>query len=170
MVALLFLSVGCGDKEDTSQPTAASTTTPPVAPSAPERATTPPAAPDPAAEGTAVVSDPTFELRAEGRERYASGELAQFSVTLTPRAGWHVNQDYPTRIEITGPAAVSFPKSELQKADAAQFAEERARFDVPFTPSAPGTHTIQAKVSFAVCTDETCVPDTRTLALALPVQ
>jgi hypothetical protein len=41
---------------------------------------------------------------------------------------------------------------------------------VPFTPSAVGTHRVEAKVSFAVCTPETCVPDTRTLSLALPVQ
>ena len=61
-------------------------------------------------------------------------------------------------------------KSQLERPDAAEFGEKAARFDVPFTPAQAGEHTVQAKVRFAVCTPETCVPDERTLALAIAVK
>lgn len=117
-----------------------------------------------------VVTDPAFELRAAAAGPFRSGELGRFSITLTPRGQWHVNQEYPIRVELDAPGEVGLPKTELERADAAEFGEERARFDVPFTPSAAGEHRVRAKVSFAVCTDENCIPDERTLALVLPVE
>jgi hypothetical protein len=122
------------------------------------------------AEPGPTVEDPTFLLTATASGPYSNGQLGQFAITLTPRGEYHVNQEYPIRVEIEGPDAVGLAKSELERADAAEFGEERARFDVPFTPSAAGEHPVRAKIEFAVCTEENCVPDERTLALNLPVE
>jgi hypothetical protein len=83
---------------------------------------------------------------------------------------YHVNQDYPMNVTLDGGDALQLPKRELKKADAATFTEKLARFDVPFTPSKAGSHRVDAKVKFAVCTPENCMPDERTLALVLPVE
>jgi len=125
---------------------------------------------EPQGEAAAEIEDPSFLLRANAQGPYRSGELGRFGISLTPRGEYHVNQEYPMSIELTGPNGVEFPKSTLERADAAEFGEQEARFDVPFTPGATGEHRIEAKVSFAVCTPENCVPDERTLAVLLPVE
>jgi hypothetical protein len=162
---LLSMSLfGCGNETppDNVEPTVET----PVAPT--KTAPTPTPTP-PSGAGGAVVDDPAFELRATAPGPYANGALANFGITLTPRGIYHVNEEFPITVEITAPAGVAFPKTTLERADAAEFGERRARFDVPFTPSAAGQHTVQAKVSFAVCTPENCIPDERTLAVVLPV-
>jgi len=116
-----------------------------------------------------VTSD-SFDLRTSAAGPYRLGELGSFNVTLTTRPPWHVNQEYPTRIELVGPTEVQFPRAELGRPDAAEFTEERARFAVPFTPAAAGSHRVEAKVSFAVCTDESCVPADHVVSVLLPVQ
>lgn len=117
-----------------------------------------------------VAEDPTYELRATAQGPYASGEEATFQIQLTPRGAYHVNQDFPMDIALSGPEGVSLPPASLGNSDAAEFNEERARFDVPFTASAAGEHRVTAEVDFAVCTPEACFPEHRTLALALPVE
>jgi hypothetical protein len=116
------------------------------------------------------AEDPSFELALVPSGDYESGKLASFAVSLTPRGEYHVNQDYPMSIELSGPDAIAFAKPRLDKPDAAEFTEKKARFDVPFTPASAGEHQVTAKVKFAVCTPETCVPDERTLALAVAVK
>jgi hypothetical protein len=116
------------------------------------------------------VEDPTFELTLKPSGPYAAGKVSSFAVSLKPRGVYHVNQDYPFSVSLTAPAGVTLPKAELAKADAAEFTDNGVRVDVPFTASAAGSHAITANVKFAVCTPETCVPDERTLALAVAVE
>jgi hypothetical protein len=170
MAALLALSLnGCGD--DGGEETETETT--------PETEATEEVAEveetEAPSEGVAevppsLVDEATFELRATAAESYTSGELGQFAIQITPKGEFHMNDDYPTMITVRETANVEFPKSELEKGDAAEWAAESARFDVPFTPSAAGQHTVVCDVSFAVCTDENCIPEERTLAVNLPVQ
>lgn len=164
--ALILLLAACGDEDETSgtvERTPPEEVTPPTGAAA-EQA--------PAAQEALgpVVNDDAFELRAAATGPYQQGQLGQFAITLTPRGEWHVNEEYPISVELTAPTDVGLPKAELERGDAAEFGEERARFDVPFTPRAAGEHRVEAKVSFAVCTPENCIPDERTLALVLPVE
>jgi len=101
---------------------------------------------------------------------YMSGEVGSFAVSLAAKEQWHLNEDYPTRVIVQGSDAVVFPKAELAKTDAANWSEDAARFDVPFSAGAAGEHPVQAVVKFAICTEETCIPTERTLALNLPVE
>jgi hypothetical protein len=116
----------------------------------------------------ASIDEPTFKLVLEAEPNYAAEQEGKFRVVLTAQGGYHVNQDYPIRVDLKGPDGLKLPKPSLGKPDATEFGEQKARFDVAF--SAPkGAHGIEAKVDFAVCTEETCVPDERTLALSLKV-
>lgn len=100
---------------------------------------------------------------------YKSGELGRFVLELEPHGVFHINQEYPFEATLTAGSDVTMPKVKLEKADAAEFAEKKARFDVPFTPKMPGEQKVSAHVRFAVCTDENCVPDERDLALSFTV-
>lgn len=122
------------------------------------------APPGPTAQGDGYA----LEARLAGP--YSAGQLASFAIALEAREQWHLNQDYPTKVTVQGPGTVAFPRAELAKGDAASWGEDAARFDVPFTPSETGEHPVQATVKFAICTEETCIPTERTLALKLPVE
>lgn len=153
----LVLLIGCGGEE------AANPTEP-----QPEVE----AAPVVQAEPGPRVEDPTFELVATASGPYTAGEQGTFEIRLVPRGEYHVNVDplFPFAIALAGPEPVRFAEASLDREDAAEFTEQRARFAVPFTPGAAGEHRVTATVDFAVCTPSTCLPEQRTLALVLPVQ
>lgn len=117
-----------------------------------------------------VASDASFELRLAPGGTYRVGELGHVVLTLAPKGEYHVNQEYPMRLSMRGPSELTFPKTDIEKSDAAEYTESIAKFDVPLTPSVAGEHRVIADVDFAVCTEETCVPDQRKLALALTVE
>jgi hypothetical protein len=142
----------------------------PAAPAAAPAQAPAAAAAKPAAPPSDRVDDPSFELALVPAPPYTVGKLASFAVSLKPRGVYHINQDYPIDISLTPSEGIALPKAELKKADAASFDEKLARFDVPCTPGKAGPQRVEAKVKFAVCTPENCVPDERTLALVLPVE
>jgi hypothetical protein len=147
-----------------------------------------PAAPEPAAQPSVETPKPVepaavppsaapssideagFSLRLADAGPYKAGELARVVLHLEPRGPFHINQEYPIEIALTGDPATSFPKANLARPDAAQFDEKKARFDMPFTAQAAGDHKLMANVKFAVCTAENCVPDERNLSLAVAVK
>ena len=115
------------------------------------------------------IEDNTFKLALVGEGEYVAGAAATVKILLEAKGGYHVNPDYPIRIDLKAPAAMKLTKSSLGKADAAEFGEHKARFDVPFSAD-KGSHQLSANVDFAVCTPETCMPDQRTLAISLTVK
>ncbi|MFO0681714.1 MAG: hypothetical protein U0234_06675 [Sandaracinus sp.] len=123
-----------------------------------------------AAEARTVWDETGFELRGDAPGPYTAGTEGHFTIRLTPRGNFHVNQDYPLSITLTGPGGVTFPHATLTAAEAQTMSEQLASFDVPFTASAAGTQHVTALVDFAVCTPESCMPDTRTVAIDLAVQ
>jgi hypothetical protein len=166
-MVLVGLLAGCGESPSESPEGA---TEAPAAPSAGATAKAPENADVEAPAGPEVRTETyTLVARPEG-EGYEAGELGQFEVDLASRPGWHVNQDYPIHVEVSGSNAVHFEKTKLERTDAAEFGDDRARFNVAFTPSAEGDLPVQAKVSFAMCTDENCIMHDETLALVLPVR
>jgi len=170
LVVLSLLSLSslwaCGSSEPTSDPSTATPPSPQTPPLAPEVA--PEAAPD--LHAASQAQGASYALDASGDAHYAVGELSQFGIALSPRGEWHVNQEYPLHVELVAEDGVSLPKSELERADAAEFGERGVRFDVPFSAAAAGDHRVAAKVSFAMCTAENCMLQEQTVALALPIQ
>ena len=166
--ALVLALAACGGSGGAATP-GADPGVPPAAPAPLPAAPAPPPA-APAAPPSEKVDDPTFLLSAAPVGTYASGKLGSVAISLTPRGEYHVNQDYPISVALSGDAALQFPKAQMGKAECAEFNEKLARFDVPVTPQQAGSHALTAKVKFAVCSKENCVPDERTLALALAVE
>ncbi|MET0283229.1 MAG: hypothetical protein ABW352_02120 [Polyangiales bacterium] len=116
-----------------------------------------------------LIEDTTFRLAFVAPEAAAADKPGNLELTLEARGGYHVNQDYPIRVDVKAAPGLKLEKTSLGRTDATQFSEEKASFAVPY--SAPGgSYDLTATVDFAVCTKETCVPDQRTVALALRVQ
>lgn len=160
----LIASFGCGgNKPAESAPAQAVAATPTPAPSAVAAEPIAPAA------APSSIDEASFSLRLAEAGPYKAGELSRVVLQLEPRGKFHINQEYPVEIAVSGTADTTFPKATLAKADAAEFGEKKARFEVPFTAKSAGDHKLLANVKFAVCTDENCVPDERNLALALAV-
>ncbi len=116
-----------------------------------------------------TIEDTTFRLALATPEAPSADKPASAELTLEARGGYHVNQDYPIKVDVRGAPGLTLTKASLVRADATQFSEEKAAFAVPFAAAA-GTYDLTATVDFAVCTKETCVPDQRTVALALQVK
>lgn len=142
------------------------------------------AAPPPGAVTTplAAKSDPAVKVR-EGadpaEDRYVmkidvveatAGKEGSFNVTVTPKAPWHMNLDFPTSLAVTAPEGVTLAKAELRKADATTLDDKSAAFAVKFTPAAAGEKDLSAKFKFAVCQDEACSPVTEEFQVKLAVK
>ncbi len=158
----------CGSGGSAEPETAGEVAAPPAMPSqvnTQQGAVLPP--PSAAPEARPVWDDPSFELRSNLQPSYSPGQASSFEVVLTARGNYHVNVEYPMRITLHGPAEVSFPDPEMTADQAAEMAEPRARFVVPFTAQAAGAFTVTADVAFAVCTPDSCMPDNRTLSVSL---
>lgn len=163
--------VACGGDEEAGGEATAQTETPPAdePPPEPEEPAEPEAC-EVDGDAAAVAEDPSFELRASASGPYTAGEAGSFGIQLTPRGEYHVNEQFPLRVRPCAGEGVTLPSPELDNEDAAEHTEQTARFDVPFTASEAGEHRVSAVVDFAVCTPETCIPETRTVAVLLPVE
>ena len=101
---------------------------------------------------------------------YAVGRAGELEIALESRGGWHVNQEYPIRVDLKATRGVALPRAELVKDDAKELDETKVRFLAAVQPSTAGTHDVSCDVSFALCTEENCVLEKRTVAIALEVQ
>jgi hypothetical protein len=174
VVTLAIMACACGGNKDSApapetveavhEPAAAAPAAKVDAPSAVGVAAVPKNA------APSSIEEAGFSLKLAEAGPYKAGELARVVLQIEPRGVFHINQEYPVEITLTGDMQTNFPKANLARGDAAQFDEKKARFEVPFTPAAAGDHKLMANVKFAVCTAENCVPDERDLALAVAVK
>lgn len=126
---------------------------------------------EPAAPAGPRIETGAFLLAvAPAQPKYTVGKPGEVEIALEGRGDWHVNQEYPIRIEVTAPEGAGVAKKELFKDDAKEFGEKKVRFLALVAPSAAGEHEVSCDVSFAMCTDENCVLERRTVAMRLEVQ
>ena len=104
------------------------------------------------------------------QQGYTVGKAGQVEIALEGRGEWHVNQEYPIRVDLKAAPGVALMKNELVKDDAKEFSEDKVRFVAAVQPSATGEHEVTCDVSFAMCTEENCILEKRTVAMRLKVQ
>jgi hypothetical protein len=112
--------------------------------------------------------NPAVKEGGEGEDRYTlevqppseakAGEPGVVKVKVLPKAPWHMNLDYPTKLVVDAPTGVELAKSEQKKADAKALTDETCEFDVAFTASETGDKSFTGKFKFAICQDEACSP------------
>ncbi len=101
---------------------------------------------------------------------YRIGKAGEVEIALESRGQWHVNQEYPIRVDLEAAPGVTLTKNELVKDDAKEFGEQKVRFLAAVEPSAAGEHELTCDVSFAMCTEENCILERRTVAMQLKVE
>ena len=118
--------------------------------------------------GVSTAGDALYEIK-KTEPTVAVGGTATASVTITAKAGWHVNAEAPIEVALTAPAGVTLPKAKLTRADLAQSTKDAARFDIPVSATEAGKKTINAEARFVLCQEQACKPVKETLALALDI-
>lgn len=139
----------------------------PVAPS--DKGAPAPKAAAPTAAG-ADTNDSSFNLSVVAPTSAKAGTECVAHVVVTPGSGYHVNQEFPTKLVITPPDGVKVAKAEQHKEDAAAFGANKLQFDVAMTPDKPGTYKVAGTLKFAVCTESSCDPKKREIAFDVAAQ
>lgn len=124
----------------------------------------------PQAQGAGhVIEEEGFKLVASAPS-VSLNTASAIALHLDAKGKHHVNLEFPTTIEASGPGALGWQKTSFEAKDAKQMTEAKAWFELPLTPTAQGQHEAVLKVSFAVCTPESCMPEERTLRLPITVK
>ena len=111
----------------------------------------------------------TVELKANGT--YTKGAEGKLLLTLAPKAGFHVNPDYPAKLKLQDPApeGLTFPKKILKKDDG-KFEEKGATLDVPFVAAKAGKAKVAGTFQFSVCSEKNCFMEKVDLELEIDVK
>lgn len=111
----------------------------------------------------------TVELKAKGP--YKKGVEGKVELTLTPKAGFHVNPDYPAKLKLQDPApeGITYPKKVLKKEDG-KFEEKAASLEVPFVAANAGKAKVGGTFQFSVCSDKNCFMEKADLEVEVDVK
>lgn len=103
-----------------------------------------------------------------------AGEKGTFVVSIQSKAGAHVSQEAPLKLELKG-THLTPAKTKLAMADSvvkppAGESYADPKFEVPFTADSAGQGSLEAKLTFFICTDTICARQQKTLSAAVKVQ
>lgn len=129
-----------------------------------------------AAPALAEDVDPTslYEVTTEGTStQVKAGEKGLFVLSIKTKPGAHVSEEAPLKLELKG-TQVTPQKQKLGREDsvgkkAAGQEYPEPRFEVPFTAAAAGKGTVDAKLTFFICTEKICARQQKTLSLPVEV-
>lgn len=141
------------------------------------------AAPGPAGSpsGPAAPSAETGAYKVELKPvgTYKKGQAATFEVVLKTKDGYHVNEEYPTKLKLAEAAGVAYAQPILQKMkDPTAFTMEKCasgsdmctlKITVKFTPEQAGSVKLGGELAVGVCNKETCLVEKKQLDLSVPV-
>lgn len=111
-----------------------------------------------------------YKLDVKAPASAKKGEKATTTIHIEGTGGYHINQEYPTKLTITAPAGVKVDKATQSKADAKKFAEGGADFAVDFTPSETGKKSFTGELKFAYCKTTDCNPKSEKIAFDVDVK
>jgi hypothetical protein len=115
-----------------------------------------------------------YELSTEGSStKVKAGEKGTFVLAIKTKAGAHVSEEAPLKLELKG-AQVTPAKEKLGREDSVtKKAQGQAfvdpRFEVPFTAAAAGKGSVDAKLTFFVCTEKICARQQKTVSVPVEV-
>ena len=95
------------------------------------------------------------------------GQKGKASVTISARAGWHLNDEAPITLKLAPAAGIAVDKPKLARADLASWSASAARFDVSLVASEPGKRMVEAEAGFVLCQESACRPIREKIVLAV---
>ncbi len=118
---------------------------------------------------TTLAETDTYVVHASFPAGAKVGAESPVTIRLTPKTGWKINQEFPTKLKVVVPEGVAMEKDTLAASDAGTFSEKNAVFVLKVNPATAGAKEFSASFRFAVCTDATCDPKKAELAWKLDV-
>jgi hypothetical protein len=123
------------------------------------------------ATGTKTVADTdAYTVKLASPDKVAVGSKGSATLEITPKKGWHLNDEFPYKLTVTAPAGAKVAKPEQGKKDTVSFSHEKMKWAIDFEASAAGDKAFTGKVKFAVCTETSCDPKKEELAFNVKVQ
>jgi hypothetical protein len=120
-----------------------------------------------------AAATPTSTIDAEGYEVVVKdgsgkvGEEAHIVVTVTAKAGYHVNPQYPHKLKLKdAPDGLELLKP-VMKASDAEIAKQKLTFRVPVKALKAGTFAIHGKLKLSVCSEHACLIKKEVLSAAM---
>ena len=123
-----------------------------------------------AADGANAAS--TYKVVTDGSSRTLEvGRRGKVVVDVVPlEKGIHVNRDFPLRYRVETSAGLKVDKVEWKREDAVDPKAENPSFEIPVTAAARGPQQVSVQMRFAICSDAWCVPQTKTVTVAIDVK
>lgn len=116
-----------------------------------------------------------YEVSTDGTTaRLKAGETGKVIINIKAKNGAHVSDEAPLKIELSSKQS-KLAKEKLTLADSTNKKKEGEttypdpRFEVGFTPTAQGPTTVEAKMTFFICTEKLCSRQTKNLSLPVEV-
>jgi hypothetical protein len=117
-----------------------------------------------------------YEVSTEGTSaQVKAGGQGTFVLAIKSKAGAHVSDEAPLKLELSGKQVTPAQKTLTREQSVAKKAPGQAfvdpRFEVPFTAAAAaGKGTVDATLTFFICTEKICARQKKTLSLPVEVQ
>jgi hypothetical protein len=116
-----------------------------------------------------------YELITDGTSaRLKAGDPGTLVIQFKLKSGAHVSDEAPLKIELSSPG-LALSRERLTLADSAnpkkpgETSFPEPRFVVPFTPKAPGSTSVEAKMTFFICTEKLCARQQKSLSIPVEV-
>jgi hypothetical protein len=128
-------------------------------------------------QASADEVDPStlYEVSTEGTStKVKAGDKGVFVLSIKSKPGAHVSDEAPLKLQVKG-SQLTPAKEQLVLADSvAKKAEGQQwvdpRFEVPFTAAAAGKGTVDAKLTFFICTEKICARQQKAFSIPVEVQ
>lgn len=125
------------------------------------------------AAGVDVAS--LYEIVTDGTSgQLKAAEAGTLVIQFKLKNGAHVSDEAPLKIELSSPG-LALSRDKLTLADSAnpkkpgEKSFPEPRFVVPFTPKAPGSTSVEAKMTFFICTEKLCARQQKSLSIPVEV-
>ncbi len=110
-----------------------------------------------------------YEVSTEGTStRLKAGDTGKVVISIKSKNGAHVSDEAPLKIELSSKQS-KLSKEKLTLADSVSAKTEDPKFEVPFTPTAHGMSSVEAKMTFFICTEKQCSRQVKNITLPVEV-
>ncbi len=115
-----------------------------------------------------------YEVKTEvASPRVTAGEKARLLISIVAKQGAHVSDEAPLRLDLSGTNATPEKTrltlvDSLEKPTAGQ-KYPNPRFEAVYTTASPGEGTLDANLTFFICTDTLCARQVKKLSVPLTV-
>src|SRR5260370_22231672 len=116
-----------------------------------------------------------YEVSTEGSSQTVNaGGSGKLVIAIRTKGGAHISDETPLKVEISG-TRVKLEKQKLSYADSITAKSGLARypdprFEVRFAAEAPGKRSVDAKLTFFVCTEKVCARQQKSIHLPVEVK